>query len=113
MVEVIYRKADDGAGEPIVTFDLEPDLSFADAEISVGRADGSQRPLQTGSCTGPKCSISGDLAAGMLAEWRQGDSLILTIREHDGKSLKRSWPLGNINAILDDFNSQRLARNLP
>ncbi len=113
MVEVIYRPAADGSGEPVITFDIEPDLSFRDAELSVSRPDGSYHRLTTGTCSGPKCSVSGIPATDMLAEWRRGQRLILTIREKDGNMLRRSWPLENINAILDDFADQRAARKLP
>ncbi len=117
MVEVVYRRSGDGAGEPVITFDIEPDLSFTGAEIAIIRPDGSQHLLPIGACSGPdsgpKCPVSGDPAAGMLKQWRQGESLSLTIREKDGSKLERRWPLGKINAILDDFDAQRRARNLP
>lgn len=113
MVEVVYRRATDGSAEPVVTFDIEPDLSFRDVALSVSRADGSQHPLNTGDCSGPKCSAAGTAATKMLAEWRKGYSLSLTLREKGGTMRQLSWPLGNINAILDDYAEQRASRNLP
>lgn len=112
MVEVVYHTGADGQPDPHIRFDIEPGLSFEDTQVAV-QSGGVTRPLETAHCTGETCRIKGDAARAMLDIWRQGAALTLTINEGRDAPAQLSWPLGNINTILDDLAAQRAARNLP
>ncbi|WP_299848225.1 hypothetical protein [uncultured Roseovarius sp.] len=112
MVEVVYHPGDDGQPDPHVRFDIEPGYSFRETRMSVVTADGKV-PFDTSDCRSNTCRRSGDAGRDMLKVWRAGSALELVIEEGRSEPAISTWPLDNINAILDDFEAQRQARNLP
>lgn len=112
MVEVVVHEGEDGQPDPHVRFDIEPGLSFRDAAIRVVTPDGPI-PIDVSDCATNTCRFSGEDGRAILAAWRQGSALELVIDEGRDVPAQLSWPLGNINAILDDFAVQRAKRGLP
>lgn len=112
MVEVVYHKGADGQPDPHIRFDIEPAYTFEGTRIAVSTPSG-QIPVDTSVCSGPTCRISGDQGKAVLAAWRKGEALSVTIDEGREALITRQWPLGNINAILDDLAAQRATRGLP
>ncbi len=112
MVEVVFHPGDTGQPDPHVRFDIEPGYSFRDATLNVSTPDG-ELPLDVSGCRSNTCIFTGDAGRAVLTAWRKGTTLDLELDEGRDALAKLSWPLGNINAILDDFAVQRRARNLP
>lgn len=114
MVDFLYRRTANGATEPVITFDVEPDLSFArDVRLAIITADGAEKEIPTAACPGGKCVIAGGLARAMLIRWSRAQTLRLRIREHSGETVVREWPLGNMREIVRVIADQRKARGLP
>lgn len=114
MVDFLYRRAANGGAEPVITFDVEPDLSFArDVRLSIITADGAEKEIATTACPRGKCIIAGGLAQAMLIRWSRAKTLRLRIREHGGEIVVREWPLGNMREIVRIIAEQRKARGLP
>lgn len=114
MVDLLYRRTGDGGAEPVITFDVGPDLSFArDVRLSIIAADGAEKEIPTAACPGGKCVIVGGLAKAMLIRWSRAKTLRLRIREHGGEVVIRQWPLGHMREIVRIIAEQRKARGLP
>ncbi|MGI9475775.1 MAG: hypothetical protein ACR2PI_03665 [Hyphomicrobiaceae bacterium] len=114
MVDFLYRRADDGDAEPVITFDVEPDLSFArDVRLAIVGADGTEKEIAVSACTGGKCVFAGGKAKAMLIRWSGAKRLRLRIREHGGEIVVREWPLGNMREIVRLIGEQRKVRGLP
>ncbi len=112
MVEVVFHAGTDGTPDPHVRFDIEPGLSFEDTEVNVETPDGDV-PLNVSDCRSNSCVISGEAGRDILAVWRSGTALRLTIDEDRDVPAQLSWPLNEMTAILDDLAAQRAARALP
>lgn len=114
MVDFLYRKTTGGSAEPVITFDVEPDLSFArDVKMSIVAADGRERPIPVGGCKSAKCVFARTSAHVMLVRWSGAKLLRLRIRESSGAEVVREWPLGNMREIVQIIGAQRKARGLP
>ena len=114
MVDFLYRKTATGSAEPVITFDVEPDLSFArDVAMSIVDADGAEKAMPVGGCEGAKCVFAGTSASVMLVRWSGAKLLRLRIRERSGGEVVREWPLGNMREIVRIMAEQRKARGLP
>lgn len=112
MVEVLFHTDAQGQPDPHLRFDIEPGLSFEDTRIAVQTTSDSL-PIDISHCSGETCRLNGDAARKVLADWRIGETLRLTIDEGRDSPAQLSWPLQNINAILDDLAAQRAERGLP
>ncbi len=112
MVEVVVHKGDDGQPDPHVRFDIEPGLSFQNTKIAIETGQGAM-PIDVSQCKSNTCRFSGDEGREILALWRQGSMLSMTIDEGREELSQLSWPMQNINTILDDFATQRVERGLP
>lgn len=114
MVDFLYRRKADGAAEPVITFDVEPDLSFArDVRLTVIAGDGAEKEISVAACPSGKCVFAGGTAQAMLIRWSSAQRLRLRIREHSGEVVVREWPLGNMREIVRIIGEQRKARELP
>ncbi|MFT5510412.1 MAG: hypothetical protein ACI89J_003506, partial [Hyphomicrobiaceae bacterium] len=112
--DFLYRKTEDGSAEPVITFDVEPDLSFAaDVKMSTVAADGAEKLIPVGECKSAKCVFAGTSAHVMLVRWSGAKLLRLRIRESSGAEVVREWPLGNMREIVQIIGAQRKARGLP
>lgn len=112
MVDFLYRRTADGAAEPVITFDVEPDLSFArDVRLAIIGADGAEKAVTVAACPSGKCVFAGGAAKAMLIRWSGAQRL--RIREHSGEIVVREWPLGNMREIVRIIAEQRKARGLP
>ena len=70
MVDFLYRRKADGAAEPVITFDVEPDLSFArDVRLTVIAGDGAEKEISVAACPSGKCVFAGGTAQAMLIRW--------------------------------------------
>ena len=112
MVEVVVHEGADGQSDPHVRFDIEPGLSFQNTMVGVKTED-AMIPIDVSGCASNTCRFSGDEGRAILANWRKGSAIELVIEEGRDTPAQLSWPLGNINEILDDFAAQRAERNLP
>jgi len=112
MVEVVYHAGDDGGPNPHVRFDIEPGLRFRDATVTVETPDGDV-PLDVSDCRSNTCRFNGAAAQAILDSWRRGSFLRLEIDEGRAATAKLVWPLDEMTALLDDFERQRAARELP
>lgn len=113
MVELTYARDDNGNSQPTLVFNIESGMDFAKSSMRVEKAEATSMDLSFGSCTGAECSLSGEQAKTILASWRGGETLTLSLSEADGSDVIRNWPLQNMATILDDLASQRASRNLP
>ncbi len=113
MVELTYSRDEAGKSQPHLLFNLEGDLSFRQTRMVVRDANQVETPLALTGCDGAACSIRGDAAKAMLAEWSKGQNLQIELIERDGQPKQLSWPLGNIPEILQVLAEQRQARNVP
>ena len=90
MVDFLYRKSADGNSEPVIRFDVEPDLSFAsDVKMSIVDEDGSEKLVPVDECRTEKCVFSGTPAQVMLVRWSGAKLLRLKIKEHSGEVVVR------------------------
>ncbi len=112
MVEVVFHTGKDGKPDPHVRFDIEPGLSFRNANVVAKTADGKVL-LDVSDCPSNTCRFSGEAGRAILQTWRKGIALRLEIEEGRPKPSMLTWPLGNMDAILDDFAAQRRKRDLP
>lgn len=112
MVEVVFHAGEDGRPDPHVRFDIEPGLIFSEATMAVQTETGLI-PIDVSECPTNTCRFSGDAGRAVLLAWRSGTELLLEIEEGRGAKEQRVWPLGNINAILDNLAVQRQVRGLP
>lgn len=112
MVEVIYRPGDDGRADPHVRFDIEPGLSFGDASVTVETPDGGLL-VDVSGCRSNTCVFSGEAGRTILQSWRRGSSMHLKIDEGRAEPVELAWPLGEMDALLDDLGRQRAERDLP
>ena len=114
MVDFIYRRIDSGKSEPVITFDVEPDLSFAKhVRMTIIGPAGKREAMPVVQCPTSKCVYSGAAASAILASWSTGQALELAIDEHDGKQIIRQWPLGNVGEMVRLIAKQRRERQLP
>ncbi len=114
MVDFLYRQKIDGNAEPVITFDVEPDLSFArDVRLTIVGADGAEKEISVAACPSGKCVFAGGLAQAMLIRWSRAERLRMRIREHGGEIVVREWPLGNMREIVRIIGEQRKQRGLP
>jgi len=114
MVDFLYRRNAGGKAEPVITFDVEPDLSFArDVRLTVIGMDGAEKEISVATCPSGQCVFAGGTAQAMLVRWSGAERLRLRIREHSGKIEVREWPLGNMREIVRIIAEQRKARGLP
>ncbi|MEM8977091.1 MAG: hypothetical protein AAGD43_33995 [Pseudomonadota bacterium] len=114
IVDFLYRRGSDGQPEPIITFNIEPGLSYArDAEMLVVHNDGTTKPIDASACPTAKCVFTGQVGREMLDEWAGAKTLILLIREKSGKTVERRWPLGNMAEMISIIAEQRKKRGLP
>lgn len=114
MVDFLYRKAGTGGGEPVITFDVEPDLTFQDdVELWIMTAGGTPTAIARDGCVRSKCVFSGPAARDLLKSLSQADTLVLKISERSGKVVERRWPLGNMAEIVKTLAAERQRRNLP
>ncbi|QGX99812.1 hypothetical protein EI983_16670 [Roseovarius faecimaris] len=112
MVELVYHAGADGRPDPHLRFDIEPGLSFQASRLAVTGAAGVT-PIDVSHCASNTCRMSGDTARAILAALRAGEALTLEIDEGRDSPARLSWPLGNMDTILDDLGAQRAARGLP
>lgn len=112
MVEVVVHQGDDGQPDPHVRFDIEPGLSFTDTTITVTTPD-TDIPIDVSDCPSNTCRFSGAEGRAILDRWRTGTAINLTIQEGRDSPATLRWPLENMGTILDDFATQRQARDLP
>ncbi|WP_371228271.1 hypothetical protein [Roseovarius sp. 2305UL8-3] len=112
MVEVVMHEGVDGQADPHIRFDVEPGFTFRDTSIAVITPSGPW-PVDIAHCAGSTCRISGDPARALLDSWAKGKVINLEIEEGRAQPAKLSWPLDDITTMLDDFATQRAARNLP
>lgn len=114
IVDFLYRRGADDRPEPVITFNIEPDLSYAkDAEMLVIRNDGSKSRIDASSCPTAKCVYTGDVGRRMLDAWSDAKTLVLLIKEKSGKTVERRWPLGNMAEMIRIIAEQRKKRGLP
>ncbi len=114
MVDFVYRKSSNGTAEPVISFDVEPDLSFArDVEMTIVGEDGSAKRVAMHGCPTGNCVFTGTTARVLLVRWSNAKLLRLRINERSGKTVMREWPLGNMREILRTIKAQRKARGLP
>lgn len=114
IVDFLYRKGSDGHPEPIITFNIEPDLSYArHAEMTVMGRDGTMSAIDASGCPTAKCVFTGALGRKMLDEWSKAETLILLIKEKSGHTVERRWPLGNLAEMVRIITEQRKKRGLP
>lgn len=113
MVELTYAKDGNGVSQPTLVFNIESGMDFAKSSMRVEKPDATAMDLPFGACSGTECSITGGEAERILATWRGGETLRLSLSEADGSDVIRTWPLQNMATILDDLASQRAQRNLP
>ncbi len=116
MVDLLYRRSAGGKGEaePVITFDIEPGLSFArDVTMQIERADGTREAMAVAQCPTAKCIYAGAAAEAILQRWSSARTLHMKIKEHDGRIWQRRWPLTNIATIVRIIAEQRRLRGLP
>ena len=114
IVDFLYRRGSDGQPEPIITFNIEPDLSYArDAEMTLVRNDGSTSSIDASGCPTGKCVFTGEVGRKMLQDWSEAKTLILLVKEKSGKIVERRWPLGNMAEMVRIIAEQRKKRGLP
>ena len=114
MVDFLYRRSGDDQSVPVITFDVEPDLSFArDVRLAIIGGDGAEKAVSVVNCPTGKCVFTGAAAQAMLIRWSRAKALRLRIREEGGEIVERSWPLGNMREILKIIAAERKARGLP
>ena len=114
MVDFLYRRSVDGRSAPVITFDVEPDLSFArDVRLAIIGEDDAEKAVSVIDCPTGKCVFAGGTAQAMLIRWSRAKALRLRIREADGKIVERSWPLRHMREILQIIAAERKARGLP
>lgn len=113
MVELTYAKDGNGVSQPTLVFNIESGMDFAKSSMRINKPDATAMDLSFGSCSGAECSLTGREAENVLASWRDGKTLALSLFETGGSNVVRTWPLQNMATILDDLASQRAQRNLP
>lgn len=114
IVDFLYRRGSDGQPEPVITFNIEPDLSYArDAEMQVVRKDGSTSAIDASACPTAKCVYTGDAGRKMLKTLSDAKTLVLLVKEKSGKTVERRWPLRNMAEMIRIIAEQRKKRGLP
>ena len=114
MVDFLYRRSANGRSVPVITFDVEPDLSFArDVRLAIINGDGAEKAVSVVDCPTGKCVFTGATAQAMLIRWSRAKALRLRIREAKGAIVERSWPLRHMREILQIIAAERKARGLP
>lgn len=114
IVDFLYRHGTDGRPEPVITFNIEPDLSYVrDAQMWLVRADGSRSTIDASACPTAKCVFTGDPGRRMLKDWAQAKTLVLRVQERSGATLERRWPLTNMAEMIRIIAEQRKLRGLP
>ena len=114
IVDFLYRPGADQQPEPVITFNIEPDLSYArDAKMVLVRNNGTTSAIDSRRCPTAKCVFTGNAGRAMLDDWSKAKTLILSIKENSGETVERRWPLSNMAEMIRIIAQQRKKRGLP